>query len=90
MLGVVTTWFSGRMMLRDRRNFSLRDAGRGLWRMWGRNGAFSSLIPTWVAYFKPGYHPWDKDNRDLIARFKADIQTHIAPEYRNGNRRTLQ
>lgn len=89
-LGIVGSWFTGRMMLNDRKNFSLKDSARGVWRMWGRNGTFSSLIPTWLEYFKPGYHPWDKDNSDLIARFKAEIEEHIAPQYRNGNRRTLQ
>lgn len=89
-LGIVGSWFTGRMMLNDRKNFSLKDSARGMWRMWGRNGTFSSLIPTWLEYFKPGYHPWDKDNSDLIARFKAEIEEHIAPQYRNGNRRTLQ
>lgn len=90
ILGVVATWFTGRMMLNDRRNFSIKGAATGLWRLWGRNGSFSSLIPAWLEYFKPGFHPWDKDNSELVARFKAEIQQHAAPEYRDGNRRTLQ
>lgn len=89
-LGVMATYFTTRMMLNDRKGFSLKDAGKGLWRMWGKNGTFSSLIPTWLEYFKPGFHPWDHDNSELIARFKEQIQAHIAPQYRNGNRRTLQ
>ncbi|MDX1633665.1 MAG: metal-dependent hydrolase [Marinobacter sp.] len=90
MLGVMATYFTGRMMLNDRRNFSLRDGARGLWRMWGKNGTFSSLIPTWLDYFRPDFHPWQHDNSELIARFKAQIQDYIAPQYRQGNRRTLQ
>ncbi|HAC28800.1 MAG TPA: metal-dependent hydrolase, partial [Marinobacter hydrocarbonoclasticus] len=39
---------------------------------------------------KPGFHPWDKDNSELIGRFKEQIQDYIAPQYKNGNRRTLQ
>ncbi|EMP54411.1 hypothetical protein MSNKSG1_15676 [Marinobacter santoriniensis NKSG1] len=89
-LGIVGSWFTGRMMLNDRKNFSLKESAKGMWRMWGRNGTFSSLIPTWLEYFRPDYHPWDKDNSDLIARFKAEIEEHIAPQYQNGNRRTLQ
>lgn len=89
-LGVMATYFTTRMMLNDRKNFSVRDAGKGLWRMWGKNGTFSSLIPTWLEYFKPDFHPWDHDNSELIARFKEQIRAHIAPQYRNGNRRTLQ
>ena len=89
-LGVMSTYFTSRMMLNDRKNFSLKDTASGLWRLWGLNGTFSSLIPTCLEYFKPGFHPWDHDNSDLIARFKEEIQAHIAPQYKKGNRRTLQ
>ncbi|MEX2475086.1 metal-dependent hydrolase [Marinobacter sp.] len=89
-LGVVASYFTTRMMLNDRGNFSLKGSAKGLWRMWGKNGVFSSLIPTWLEYFKPGFHPWDHDNSELIARFKEEINAHIAPQYQKGNRRTLQ
>ncbi|MEP1215540.1 MAG: metal-dependent hydrolase [Marinobacter sp.] len=89
-LGVMASYFTTRMMLNDRKNFSLKDSARGLWRMWGRNGTFSSLIPTWLEYFKPGFHPWDHDNSELIARFKEQINEYIAPQYQKGNRRTIQ
>ncbi len=89
-LGVMASYFTTRMMLNDRKNFSLKDSARGLWRMWGRKGTFSSLIPTWLEYFKPGFHPWDHDNSELIARFKEQINEYIAPQYQKGNRRTIQ
>lgn len=89
-LGVMASYFTTRMMLNDRKNFSLKDSARGLWRMWGKNGTFSSLIPTWLEYFKPGFHPWDHDNSELIARFKEQINEYIAPQYQKGNRRTIQ
>ncbi|WP_288372553.1 metal-dependent hydrolase [uncultured Marinobacter sp.] len=89
-LGVVATWFTGRMVMKDRKHFSVTGAAKGMWRMWGKDGAFSSLIPAWAEYFKPDFHPWDKDNSELIGRFKAQIQQYIAPQYKNGNRRTLQ
>jgi len=89
-LGVMSSYFTTRMMLNDRKGFSLKGAATGLWKLWGINGTFSSLIPTWLEYFKPGFHPWDHDNSELIAQFKSQIQEYIAPEYRDGNRRTLQ
>jgi len=89
-LGVMTTYFTTRMMLNDRKGFSLKGIGKGLWRTWGKNGTYSSLIPTWLEYFKPGFHPWDHDNSELIAQFKEQVLSYIAPQYRNGNRRTLQ
>ena len=89
-LGVMASYFTTRMMLNDPKPFSLKDSARGLWRMWGKNGTFSSLIPTWLEYFKPGFHPWDHDNSELIARFKEQINEYIAPQYQKGNRRTIQ
>mgnify|MGYP003647084658 FL=1 len=89
-LGVMTSYFTCRMMLKDAKRFSIKDTASGLWRLWGKNGTFSSLIPAWLGYFKPGYHPWDHDNSELVARFKAEIQTYIAPQYQSGNRKTLQ
>lgn len=89
-LGIMGSYFTGRMMLNDAKRFSIADTASGLWRLWGKNGTFSSLIPAWFGYFKPGYHPWDQDNSELIARFKAEIETYIAPQYQSGNRKTLQ
>ncbi|MCH8497822.1 MAG: metal-dependent hydrolase [Marinobacter sp.] len=89
LLFVVAGYFTTRMMVRDRKSFSLKDTAKGLWRCWGRDGAFSSLIPIWLDYFKPGYHPWQHDNSALIKRFKDEIEGYIAPEFKAGNRRTL-
>ncbi|PAV25511.1 hypothetical protein C8D92_10322 [Tamilnaduibacter salinus] len=89
LLGVMTAYFTVRMIWNDKRSFSVKDTAKGLWRMWGVDGVFSSLIPTWLEYFKPGFHPWDHDNSALIERFKADILAYAAPEYRDGNRRKL-
>ncbi|QSP95707.1 metal-dependent hydrolase [Marinobacter salinisoli] len=90
VLGSVASWFTARMVFRDRRNFSLADSARGMWRMWGWNGTFSSLIPIWLDYFRPDFHPWDKDNSALIAEFRQQIEAAIAPEYRTTHRPTLQ
>lgn len=90
LLGIMGSYFSARMMWNDRKNLSLKDTAKSLWRMWGKDGTFSSLIPNWLEYFKPGFHPWDHDNSELIAKFKAEIEGYIAPQYRKGNNnRTL-
>lgn len=34
--------------------------------LWGKNGAFRAIIPEWFDYFRPGFHPWDDDNRDVL------------------------
>jgi predicted metal-dependent hydrolase len=45
---------------------------------WGRDGIVWHTLPHWLAYFKPGFHPWQHDNRELLMRWR---QTH-AGDYR--------
>ena len=46
---------------------------KGLWWLYGWNGLWPRLMPHYFAYFKPGFHPWDHDDRHLL-------QPAIAPE----------
>jgi uncharacterized protein len=55
-------------MLRERgRLTDLRGLARYLSHFWGRRGFFSSLAPAYFAYYKPGFHPNDRDTRELVA-----------------------
>jgi predicted metal-dependent hydrolase len=61
-------------------NVRARGAHRD-WRGWmksmryqfGRRGVFPSLAGEWLSFFKPGFHPWDKDNRHHLANAPALI-----------------
>ena len=33
---------------------------KGLWWAFGRKGVFSSMLKPWLAYFRPGFHPWQQ------------------------------
>lgn len=37
-------------------------------------GVLRRIFPDWVRYFLPGFHPWNKDDRALIARAEAELQ----------------
>ena len=61
--------FHVRLLIADRR------AGghlRGLWRvikyLYGRQGIFPRIALAWLDYFRPGFHPWDHDNRQHLQR----------------------
>lgn len=57
-----------------------RDGQLFKWRTWrsafgfwfGRHGVWWHTMPHWLAYFKPGFHPWQHDNRDLLSRWQQD------------------
>lgn len=46
---------------------------RGMWRLFGYKGFISGMIPDYLSYLKPGFHPWDDDNSRLIAQWRATL-----------------
>ncbi len=43
----------------------------------GKDGVFRNLAGPLLRYFKPGFHPWQDDNRDLLAQL-AEFDEKIA------------
>lgn len=45
--------------------------GRVKWRLYAyllwRPGVLRRILPAWIGYFLPGFHPWNHDDRALIA-----------------------
>lgn len=41
--------------------------------VWREPGIFSKGWKTYFSWYRPGFHPWDHDNRALIARWKQDF-----------------
>jgi uncharacterized protein len=46
---------------------------RGLRRMWIYPGYFMQLVPAYLAYYKPGFHPNDRDTRALLAIWEQQL-----------------
>ncbi len=45
---------------------------------WRTPGLFSRNAKTYFAWFRPGFHPWDEDNRALVAEWKAEFDADVA------------
>ena len=43
------------------------------WFLFGKPGVLRRLIPAWLAYFLPGFHPWNHDDSDLIGKSEASL-----------------
>ena len=41
---------------------------RMFWFAWVRPGMLRKILGAWLAFFRPGFHPWNHDDRALIAR----------------------
>jgi predicted metal-dependent hydrolase len=46
---------------------------KGMWSLWGPRGILLPLVPAWLSYFKPGFHPWQVDDSALIQRYRAEF-----------------
>ena len=47
----------------------------------GKKGIFRYTAKAWLDWFKPGFHPWDHDNRQYLEQFEAllgDVLTDAA------------
>ncbi len=74
MMLVITKNFLGHR-IQDTLDLLAQDGITGLkvkWRLvaflFGSPGILRKIFPAWVSYFLPGFHPWNLDDRALIAR----------------------
>ena len=42
-------------------------------------GVVRRIFPAWLAYFKPGFHPWDHDDRHLIGKYGGEFEAALMP-----------
>ena len=55
---------------------------RLIWLMWVRPGMMRKIFAAWAKYLLPGFHPWNEDDRHLIAGFDLDGDYGQAPAKR--------
>lgn len=46
---------------------------RTTWELWGNPGWFRRLIPAYVAYYRPSFHPWERESGDLLSRARERL-----------------
>lgn len=73
MMLVITRHFIAHR-IRDTLDLLAQDGIGGIGAKWrvavyllGKPGVLRRLIPAWISYFLPGFHPWNHDDRALIA-----------------------
>jgi hypothetical protein len=50
-----------------------------LWVMWGHPGVFRKVFSAWAKFFLPGFHPWNEDDRALIAGWDSEYDYRQEP-----------
>jgi predicted metal-dependent hydrolase len=56
-----------------------RAKARLMWYVFGYPGVLRRIFPAWLAYFMPGFHPWNHDDRALIAKHEGDFADALLP-----------
>ena len=79
MLIVTGRFFKNRW--EDTMNLLAQDGITGWKARWGlfkylawSPGVVRRIFPAWLAYFKPGFHPGDHDDRELIGLYEGDFE----------------
>jgi predicted metal-dependent hydrolase len=47
------------------------------WYLLGNPGIVRRILPAWLAYFLPGFHPWNHDDRALIGKYESDFPAAV-------------
>lgn len=55
----------------DGQAWNLRGWARVMNHLWGSPGVLRRVLPDWLDYFRPGFHPWDHDNREYLGQIDA-------------------
>ena len=58
-----------------------------LWYVWIQPGMFRKIAGSWLKFFLPGFHPWNEDDRDLLAAYEASATA--SPESKRKVRRAV-
>lgn len=84
MLIVSFNFFKNRW--EDTMNLLAQDGITGWKARWGlfkyltvTPGVVRRIFPAWLAYFKPGFHPWDHDDRALISKYEGEFSDALMP-----------
>src|SRR3954471_10589417 len=51
-----------------------------LWHLWVRPGMFRKIAGAWFKFFLPGFHPWNEDDRHLLAAYDANAKAVVEPK----------
>src|SRR5215210_4832077 len=53
---------------------------RLLWYLWVRPGMFRKIAGAWLSFFLPSFHPWNEDDRHLLAAYEASAKDAPQPK----------
>lgn len=52
---------------------------RGLNRLYGRKGILTGMLPEFLAWFRPGFHPWETGMPEKVSAWLSEYESHGDP-----------
>ena len=49
------------------------------WYLVGKPGILRRIFAEWCSYFVPGFHPWNRDDRRLVAKYDSEYAAATTP-----------
>ena len=73
ILGAVMTYATGRLLAADGKLFNVRDNVKGMRALFGRQGRMTRLLPKFLDFFRPDFHPNDHDTKALVTEWREKL-----------------
>jgi uncharacterized protein len=70
-LASYTSTYTVAFLKRDGLHRKPLTVAKGLWKLFGINGLLLPVVPEYLQYLRPDFHPWQQDNSDLIAQWRG-------------------
>ncbi len=77
LLVLITLRSTFSMLRADGQLWNLPDIARGFWYLFGFRGLVTRMVPSFFAYFRRDYTPWQLDDSALIERWQRDNARYI-------------
>jgi uncharacterized protein len=69
--------FQERLMQQDPAAAGPMTRVRGFMKLWVRPGWFLQLVPAYLDYFRPGFHPWQREPKHSLEPYLRDLQSAV-------------
>ena len=73
ILGAVMAYSTARLMQADGKLLNVRDNVTGMRSLFGRRGRMTRLLPKYLDFFRPSFHPNDHDTNALVTEWREKL-----------------
>jgi uncharacterized protein len=77
-LASYTTTYTAAFLKHDELHRKPLTLVKGLWKLLGINGLLLPIVPEYLSYLRPDFHPWQHDNSELINQWRDVLDQAVA------------